>query len=271
MYATGDDRNSQQHSSTSSFSSSSAYARTNCSTVTVTYQYITLKQRKHNYRIAGNFRGRKLLQIGEKFSQKTSADCSLVPPKDAMPPNLAKTTSVNSYKTSNFAKVFSLESFPLYGTSLHAICLFHVRRPSKIYSLTLKRLKPHVCQHGGHHPPLHFPSAKKKTIMIYFTAHLHLVHTCTHSNLLNCGVTNCKIFSMKVSRLHVQFQIGIFVTINMHLGILYPPHTHAPPLLTLLLPSHTFPSLPASITHALSTLMSTDLPSHCPPSPTIDP
>ena len=121
MYATGDNRNSQQHSSISSFSSSSAYARTNCSTVTVTYQYITLKHHKHNYCIAGNFRGRKLLQIGEKiFTEKTFADCSLVPPKDAMPPNLAKTTFVNSYKTSNFAKVFSLESFPLYGTSLHA-------------------------------------------------------------------------------------------------------------------------------------------------------
>ena len=123
MYATGDDRNSQQHSNTSSFSSSSAYARTNCSTVTVndTYQYITLKHCKHNYRIAGNFRGKKLLQIGEKiFTKRTFVDCSLVPPKDAMPQNLAKMTFINSYKTSKFAKVFALKGFPLYSTSLHA-------------------------------------------------------------------------------------------------------------------------------------------------------
>ena len=165
MYVTGDDRNSQQHSSTSSFSSSSAYARTNCSTVTVndTYQYITPKHHKHNYHIAGNFRGRKLLQIGEKiFTKKTFADCSLVSPKDAMPQNLAKMTFVNSYKTSNLAKVFSLKSFPLNGTSLHAYAYSMCRDllRSTMYSLTLKRLKPHVCQHDEHHPPLHFPSAK---------------------------------------------------------------------------------------------------------------
>ena len=46
-------------------------------------------------------------------------DCSLVLlPKDAMPPNFAEKTFVNSYKTSKFVKVFSLESFPLYGLYL---------------------------------------------------------------------------------------------------------------------------------------------------------
>ena len=48
------------------------------------------------YHIAGNFRGRKLSRIGENtiFVEKTF---------------------VNSHKTAIFTKVFSLESFPLYG------------------------------------------------------------------------------------------------------------------------------------------------------------
>ena len=44
------------------------------------------------------------------FAKKTLADCSLVLPKYAMPPNFA-----NSHKTSKFVEVFSLESFTLYG------------------------------------------------------------------------------------------------------------------------------------------------------------
>ena len=36
------------------------------------------------------------------------------PPKDTTPPNYAEKTFANSYKTSKFAKVFSLEIFPLY-------------------------------------------------------------------------------------------------------------------------------------------------------------
>ena len=36
--------------------------------------------------------------------------------KDAMFPNFAEKTFTNTYKTSNFTKVFSLESFPLHGT-----------------------------------------------------------------------------------------------------------------------------------------------------------
>ena len=41
-------------------------------------------------------------------------------PKDAMLPNFEKKTFVNSHKTAKFAKVFSLESFPLYGSVLRA-------------------------------------------------------------------------------------------------------------------------------------------------------
>ena len=52
------------------------------------------------YRIAGNFRGRKLSRIARLY-------CA----KNATPPNFT-----NSHKTANFTKVFSLESFPLYGT-----------------------------------------------------------------------------------------------------------------------------------------------------------
>ena len=36
-------------------------------------------------------------------------------PKDATLPNFTEKTVANSHKTTKFAKVFSLESFPLYG------------------------------------------------------------------------------------------------------------------------------------------------------------
>ena len=54
-------------------------------------------------RIAGNFRGRKLCKENKIFMKK----------KDVMPPHFAEKTFKNSYKIS---KVFSLESFLLYGT-----------------------------------------------------------------------------------------------------------------------------------------------------------
>ena len=36
-------------------------------------------------------------------------------PKDATPPNSAEKNLANRHKTAKFAKVFSFESFPLYG------------------------------------------------------------------------------------------------------------------------------------------------------------
>ena len=39
-----------------------------------------------------------------------------MPTKGATPPNYMKNTFVNSHKTLKFMKVFSLESFPLYGS-----------------------------------------------------------------------------------------------------------------------------------------------------------
>ena len=44
------------------------------------------------------------------FIEKIFADCLLVPPKDATPPNFAEKTFSNSHKAS---KIFSLEM--LYG------------------------------------------------------------------------------------------------------------------------------------------------------------
>ena len=69
------------------------------------------------YHIAGNFHGRKLFWIGGKYYLfgETFTNCLLVPLKDATPLNFTEKTSANSHKTSKFAQVFSLESFPLYG------------------------------------------------------------------------------------------------------------------------------------------------------------
>ena len=41
---------------------------------------------------------------------------TFVAPKDATPPSFAEKTFANRHKTAKFAKVFSLESFPLYST-----------------------------------------------------------------------------------------------------------------------------------------------------------
>ena len=66
-----------------------------------------LWSRLMDYRIAGNFRW-------ENFC----VNCSLMPPKDAMPLNFARKTFMNSHKILKFAKVFFLKSFPLYGMCL---------------------------------------------------------------------------------------------------------------------------------------------------------
>ena len=39
------------------------------------------------------------------FAEKTFVDCSLVPPKDATPPNFTKKTFANSHKTSKFVNL----------------------------------------------------------------------------------------------------------------------------------------------------------------------
>ena len=70
------------------------------------------------YRIAGNFRGRKLSRIGEKSNFRRENFCGLLAfatPKNATPLKFHEKTFANSHKTAKFTKVFSLESFPLYG------------------------------------------------------------------------------------------------------------------------------------------------------------
>ena len=66
------------------------------------------------------------------FVEKTFVYCSLVPSKDATPPNFAKKTFANSQKTSKFVKIFFFKSFPFYR-----LCLI------RVWKLT-DRVKPCV-------------------------------------------------------------------------------------------------------------------------------
>ena len=64
--------------------------------------------------IAGNFQGRKLLRIGEKYDFY-GGNFRGLHTKGCHAPNFAKKTFAYSHKTMKFVKVFSLESFLLYG------------------------------------------------------------------------------------------------------------------------------------------------------------
>ena len=58
-------------------------------------------------------------RIGEKYNfhgENFHRLLTFAMPKDATPPNFAEKTFANSHKT---MKVFSLESFPLYGKSFY--------------------------------------------------------------------------------------------------------------------------------------------------------
>ena len=65
------------------------------------------------YRIAGIFRGRNFRELVKStiFTKKTFADWLLLPPQNFM--------EKLSLKTAKFTKVFSLESFLLYGSPCH--------------------------------------------------------------------------------------------------------------------------------------------------------
>ena len=66
------------------------------------------------YRIAGNFRGRKLSRIGGKYDFRRENFCRLLTcaaPKDAMSPNFTEKTFVNNHKTSKFVS-FLPRKFP---------------------------------------------------------------------------------------------------------------------------------------------------------------
>ena len=74
------------------------------------------------YCIAGNFQGRKLLQIGKKCDFRKENFRRLLAfatPKDATSPNFVESTFANSHKTVKFAEVFCFESFPLYGIPIN--------------------------------------------------------------------------------------------------------------------------------------------------------
>ena len=58
---------------------------------------------------------------GENFSGLLA----FAAPKDAMPPNFTEKTFANSHKTVKSAKVFSLESFPLYDRKILHLLLLH--------------------------------------------------------------------------------------------------------------------------------------------------
>ena len=78
------------------------------------------------YRIAGNFWGRKLTRIGEKYDfrwENVRRLLAFATPKDATHPNFTEKTFANSHKAMKFMTVFSPESFLLYS-SLSSSWLF---------------------------------------------------------------------------------------------------------------------------------------------------
>ena len=82
------------------------------------------------YRVAENFQWRKLSRIGEKYDfrgENFRRLLALATPKDTTPQNFMEKTFKISHKTPKFAKVFSLESFPLYGmfSSSHILPYAH--------------------------------------------------------------------------------------------------------------------------------------------------
>ena len=73
-----------------------------------------------SYRIAVNFRGRKLSRIGEKYDfrgENFRGLLSFAAPKDSTPQiSRRKRLCIATKPQNSRKKVFSLESFPLYGT-----------------------------------------------------------------------------------------------------------------------------------------------------------
>ena len=84
-------------------------------------------------------------------------------PRDATPPNFAEKTFANSLKTAKFAKVFSLESFPLYGIMNVHTQLFWVSNRASVLSLSFLL-----------------------TIFQFLPPNDKLSHLCSDTNPLNC-------------------------------------------------------------------------------------
>ena len=104
---------------------------------------LLMKKGTYMYRIAGNFRGRKCLRIGEKYDLHGEHFRKLLAcatPMDTTPPTFTENTFANSHKTVNFVKVFSLKSFPLYS--------MYMRNQTCTYVFVNTRLcEPH-CTHS---------------------------------------------------------------------------------------------------------------------------
>ena len=75
------------------------------------------------YRIAETFWGENfhVLEKSTVFTEKTFTDCLLVPAQRRH--LFCRETFANSHKTMKFAKVFSLESFLLYGIPFYSFCM----------------------------------------------------------------------------------------------------------------------------------------------------
>ena len=76
---------------------------------------------------SGKLSKKKLSRIGEKYDfcgENFRRLLTSAVPKDATSPNFVEKTFANNHKTAKFAKVFSLESFPLYCTPRVAVLSF---------------------------------------------------------------------------------------------------------------------------------------------------
>ena len=83
------------------------------------YSHVLILATQYQY-YTGNFRGRKPSQIGEKYDfcgENFHGLLAFAAPKVPHPQILQRKLSRIATKTTKFVKVFSLESFPLYGTS----------------------------------------------------------------------------------------------------------------------------------------------------------
>ena len=114
-----------------------------------------------SYRIVGNFQERKLLRIGENYNfrwENFRGLLAFAAPKVPHTQILRRKTFMNSHKTTKFAKVFSLESFPLYGMSVHIILVCKSLFPPP--SLSPPFLPPFLPSSSSpllpFHPPLPF-------------------------------------------------------------------------------------------------------------------
>ena len=84
---------------------------------------------------------------GKLSWEKIFAECSLVPLKDAMPPNFPEKTFANSHKTLKSMKVFSLESSQLYSSliprpSQRLVLITSVSKTRRWEGLGMRLLQP---------------------------------------------------------------------------------------------------------------------------------